>query len=308
MPVPMATARSTLRTLLWLLLVCFAVPAADAAGLDDARALYEGQRYAEAQALLEELADREPGNAAVHHYLGRLARKRQDLAAAVEHLKTARDLAPDDPAIIFDYGATSSLYAENQGTSLRAAMAARNGRAALERAVELAPDNLDYRQALLEFYAYAPGIVGGSVRKAYEQADAIAARDERRGTYARGNLLVQEKRYPEALAVWRELRDAHPDDYWVLFQLGRTLAQSGGDPAEGIAALQQCLELPRPEGAPGPSRVNWNLGKLHRDRGDIEEARAAFRAALLIEPLNTEIATDLARLPNPAPAEKPAEK
>jgi tetratricopeptide (TPR) repeat protein len=268
-----------------------------AVDLATARDLYSQQRYAEAQTVFEQIVGLEPDHATALLFLGRLARKRQDLDRAVAYLKQARDVLPDDPEILFEFGSTSSLYAESQGMSLGAAFAARSGRAAMERAVELAPENIDYRQALLEFYAFAPGIVGGNLRKAYAQADAIAARDTTRGTYARGNLLVQEKRFDEALAIWRGMRVARPDDYWVLYQLGRTLAVAERTPAEGIAALGRCLTLPRPEGAPGPSRVNWYLGQLHRLSGDIDAARTAFRTALAIEPHNFEIATDLARLP-----------
>ncbi len=267
-------------------------------GLDRAQELYHAHRYAEAQELFERVAADEPDNVVALHYLGRLARTRQDLAAAYKYLGRARELAPEDANVVFDYGATASLYAETQGMSIGAAFAARAGRSAMERAVELDPENLDYRQALLEFYANAPGIVGGSLKKAHEQATAIGERDARRGTYAQGNLLIQEKRYDEALTIWRELRKDTPDDYWVLYQIGRTLAAAGGPPDEGIAALQRCLALPRPEGAPGPSRVNWYLARLQREKGDIPAAREAYRAALAIEPLNQEMATEMAKLPS----------
>lgn len=292
----MSSRRALLLCCGWWLAGATLPAATDLAG---ARQLYATQRYAEAQAAFEQLAADEPTNAVAHQFLGKLARKRQDLEAALSHMERARELAPADPAIVFDYGATSSLLADTQGMSFKAVTSARRGRAALEEAVSLDPANIDYRQALLEFHASAPGIVGGSLAKAYEQADAIAAIDARRGAYARGNLHVQAERYQEALALWRELLASTPDDYWLLLQLGRTASLSGLEAGAGIAALEKCLTLPRPENAPGPSRVQWHLGNLYRETGDNSAAHRALRAALEIEPLNREIARDLARLPPP---------
>jgi tetratricopeptide (TPR) repeat protein len=272
-------------------------PASARADLAPALALYAERRYAEAQELFEIHALREPTDAAAHHYLGKLARRRQDLPAALTHLARARELSPADPAILFDYGSTACLQADTLGVSLRAATLARTGRAAMEEAVALAPANLDYRQALLEFYSHAPGLVGGGMSKAYAQAAAIRELDPRRGTFAQANLLIRDRRYDEALLLLRELRAVTPDDYWVLYHLGRTLALARQAPAEGLAALTRCLELPVPENAPAHSRIHWNLGIIHRQENDITAARAAFRAALAIEPHNQQFATELARLP-----------
>lgn len=267
------------------------------ADLAPARALFAERRYAEAQELFERHALREPSAAAAHHYLGKLARHRQDLPAALTHLVRARELAPTDPAILFDYGSTACLQADTLGLSLRAATLARTGRAAMEEAVTLAPANLDYRQALLEFYSQAPGLVGGGITNAYAQAAAIRELDSRRGTFAQANLLIRDRRYDEALLLLRELRAATPDDYLVLYHLGRTLALARQAPAEALAALTRCLELPVPKNAPAHSRTHWHLGIINRQENDIPAARAAFRAALAIEPHNQQIATELARLP-----------
>ncbi|HEX6853605.1 MAG TPA: tetratricopeptide repeat protein [Candidatus Polarisedimenticolaceae bacterium] len=53
--------------------------------------------------------------------------------------------------------------------------AASKGKAALEKAIALDPGNVRARQALFRFYLEAPGIAGGSVERAREQAQATAA-------------------------------------------------------------------------------------------------------------------------------------
>ncbi|MEI6107567.1 MAG: peptidoglycan-binding domain-containing protein, partial [Opitutae bacterium] len=48
---------------------------------------------------------------------------------------------------------------------------------ALEQAVKLDPDNIDYREGLIQFYTRAPGFVGGDFTLAYAHIAEIEKRD-----------------------------------------------------------------------------------------------------------------------------------
>ncbi len=66
----------------------------------------------------------------------------------------------------------------------------KKGRAAVERAIELDPDNLEARHTLMQFLLQAPGFAGGSRKEALAQAREIGRRDRRRGLLARAEIAV----------------------------------------------------------------------------------------------------------------------
>lgn len=62
-----------------------------------------------------------------------------------------------------------------------------------KKAVELAPDNTRYRMSLMQFYLFAPGIVGGSKKLGAEQAEKIKQLDPVSGVVADSFLLLNKK-------------------------------------------------------------------------------------------------------------------
>src|SRR5205085_12660814 len=75
----------------------------------------------------------------------------------------------------------------------------------LEQAVALDPTLIDARLDLVRFYVVAPRIVGGSMRKARDEASEIAKRDAALGAFASGYIAYREKAYGPARI---KLRDA----------------------------------------------------------------------------------------------------
>lgn len=267
------------------------------ADLVTAERLYGEQRYAEAQPEFEAALATDPTNRSALLHLGKLAAKRRDRAEAVRYLKQAVELLPEDAELQFEYGAACSFYADSLGTTLRAAIEARRGRIAMERAVELEPDNFMFRQGLIEFYTTAPRIVGGSMPKAYEQADAIAARDSDQGAFATANLKIVERDYRAALDILAGVLRNEPDNYYALFQFGRTSATSGLDLDAGRAALRRCLELPAPDKGAPPASVWWQVSLIESRQGNLAAARQALVQAQALAPNDSRIATALAEMP-----------
>lgn len=260
-------------------------------------ALFQEKRYPEAQAVFEAEAAANPRNATAHYYLGLLARLRQQFDDAVPHLEKAVELAPEVPEHQADFGGTCLTYAGRLGMSLKAMGLARKGRAALEKAVGLAPDNLAYRHWLAEFYSRAPGIVGGGMDKAYAQAAEIKRRDAYAGTQVLAQLKSHERHYTEAFELWDALLKERPDDYRTLYQIGRTAAASGQQLDRGAAALRRCLELTAPDDGPQPTHIQKRLGDILAAQGDVAGARTAYQTALQLDGGNTPAAEALAKLP-----------
>ena len=98
----------------------------------------------------------------------------QDTAAAVELSAKAVKLAPDNARVHYWRGASIFGNMNNVGMFGKLG-AASDGKAAFEKAVELDPTYIAPRLGLIQFYTQAPGIAGGSMKKAREQAQAIIA-------------------------------------------------------------------------------------------------------------------------------------
>jgi hypothetical protein len=80
----------------------------------------------------------------------------------------------------------------------------KKGRAAVERAITLDPDNLDARSTLMQFLLQAPGIVGGSRDRARDQTREIERRDRARGLLARLDVATAGGKRDEILAVYED--------------------------------------------------------------------------------------------------------
>ena len=77
-----------------------------------------------------------------------------------------------------------------------------------------------------------------------------------------------------------------PDDYAALYQIGRIAALSGQQLDRGLASLRRCLTLtpPATPNTPGHAAAHWRIGNLLEKKGDQPGARAAYEAALKLDP------------------------
>lgn len=123
------------------------------------------------------------GDADADRVRGLDALRRGDWRLAVDLEERASQERPSDAR-------TQSALAQAYGAAAKRAVIflrigyARRCLEALERAVELEPTSVPYRQAALTFYLQAPAFVGGSLKKAEAEAAAIAKLDPGEGQLA----------------------------------------------------------------------------------------------------------------------------
>lgn len=270
---------------------------ATATSLAKAESLFNERRYAEAQPLFEAVLAAAPEDTDALLHLGKLATKRGERELAVDYLKRAIEVAPENAELQFEYGAAASLYAGSLGMSFKALGAARHGRDAMQKAVAMAPSNLIFRQGLLEFYSGAPSLVGGSMEKAHAEADAIASIDPDQGAFAHASLHRAEGDHTAAMTSLALILERAPDNYFALFQFGRCAAESGEQLTRGLISLQRCLELPAPDKGASLASIWWRIGQINSRLGDIRAARAALEKAQSLAPHETRIAKEVAALP-----------
>jgi len=250
-----------------------------------ALSLYRGRHYAEAQASFRKILPRAPDDPEVNFYLGRLALWFDDHARSVAYLERALQHAPGDARIENALGDACGISAQQANVFTRLAWAHRC-RAAYQRAVELAPTNVDYRWSLMNYYLQAPRIAGGGFDRATAEAAEIDRLDPAAGRIALATVFVAEKKYAQAFAGLEAYLRAHPDDFEALYQIGRCAALSGERLDLGLASLRRCLHLPPPAGESKPKYVNvhFRIGNILEKQGDAAGARAEYDLALKENP------------------------
>jgi tetratricopeptide (TPR) repeat protein len=127
-----------------------------------------------ARRALRDAMAREPKVATWPLALGILEMRTGDAKAARPLLEKAAGLDPNNPVALTWHA--NSLFATIQDAGLLAkGRMAGDARDALLKAVQIDPAYIDARIALVEFYRNAPGIAGGSKKKAKEHAEALLA-------------------------------------------------------------------------------------------------------------------------------------
>ncbi len=261
-----------------------------------ARRLLDARRLPEARQPLEAWLTSHPEDveavlllARVYHGLGRRDQ-------AIKLLEPAAEAHPNDARVLGLYGGQCLLRAGELGVSLRALRLARRGAELMERAVALAPDDVSYREGLVDFYRQAPAVAGGGLDKARRHASELARIDPVRGAAWLSSIYVQEGRHDDALAACDGALAVRPDDYAALFNFGRVAAESGLRIDEGEAALRRCLERTPGPSEPSHAGVWYRLGLIAERRSDVAAARAAYAEALRLEPAFNRPAEALRRL------------
>jgi tetratricopeptide (TPR) repeat protein len=199
---------------------------------------------------------------------------------------------------------------------------ARKVKREFERASQLDPDNLEARFGLIEYYLRAPGILGGSLKKADEQAREIRKRDPLQGYRAYGRLAEQRKDFDQALREYGRAAAEFPEkaepSYWMgavhgrngeyatafavyekllekdsgqlvaCYQIGQLAAVSGQQLERGEECLKLYLQRdPKPD-EPSLASAHYRLGLLYDKKGSRELARREYLAALEIEPARSD--------------------
>ena len=255
--------------------------------------------------------EQEHGSAKAHHALSLID---VDLDTAEEMIVAAISENPHSALNHFYCGRIMGRQARDAFFS--ALSYAKKSLACLQKAVALAPKNVDYRKGLINFYLGAPSIAGGDEQAALEQVNIIKQLDSSQGLVAELNyyrkvkdLLTLEKVLANMLAADPQSAIAHyqyglllqqtgdykraqthftlaseqVEDrkiaYEALYQLGRNAVFAEDFISQGIAALQQYLTIEKSAGMPSQSWANYRLSQLYTLNSDKEHAEKHRRLA-----------------------------
>jgi tetratricopeptide (TPR) repeat protein len=286
-------------------------------GAAAAHQAFTAGEYGRAAALLESAIRSDPNDAALHFWLARSRYELEDYEGAAASAGRAVELGPDISEYHHWLGRALGERAAHVGW-LSALGLAKRVRREFEKAVSLDPHNLKAQRDLIEFYAQAPGIVGGGRSKASHQAEVLSALDPVEGRLARAHLWKDEGRLDRALIEYRAVMQLRPRraaaylevaDFYEEIRDGPQLAEAAAAAAEldpndpelayarGVAAVltgqdSEGERLLREYVASVPQRSDRHLhaaarewlGRLFDRQGRTSAAIEEYRAALRLEP------------------------
>ncbi len=274
--------------------------------------LAEG-RADDAVRVLQEQVALHPTDAEPFNLLCRAFFMTDEWDPALEACQRAVSLAPQNSMYHLWLGRVYGEKADHSSIFAAPGLA-KQARSAFERAVQLDPDNWEARADLGEFYAEAPGIIGGGKDKARAQADAlmainpamahwvlarIAEKDKQPDVAEReyraeiaashsgarawldlAGFLRHEKRYEEMKQALHTLNSSLLDRPEALMHAAQQLFRSDLDLPFAVGLLERYLKAPVED---GPAfKAHDLLGQIYEKQGDKRAAADQFRAALAL--------------------------
>ena len=295
-----------------------------------AEQLFAAGRFDEARAAFQMQLAQNRNDANALYYMGRIAEARNNSKEAVEWFEKAVKLN-DGSALYHTWlGNALGTVAQN-ANKLKQPFLARRVKAEFERAVQLDPTMWEPRNGLVDFYSIAPGVMGGSMDKAREQAAEMvklnpmrghlaqarlaerqkdstlalasyqaaveAAPDSAQGYYALGLLYRRQSRWDEAFATYERLMQRKPDEVTAHATWGITAAVSGKQLERGEQELKYWLANAPKEASPlSYSNVHFRLGQIYFQTGRVDSARAQYQESVKRNPENKAAKDALAAL------------
>jgi tetratricopeptide (TPR) repeat protein len=289
---------------------------------------FQAGEYARTAERLQEEIRVAPHDARLHYWLARCRYELGEFEAAIAAAERA--LGRDHGRSEYHQWLGRALGGRAEQVSRLSAfgLAKRVGRE-FEAAVRLDPHNLRAQRDLIEFYARAPGLVGGGRDKAWRQVEALAAIDPVEGCLARAQLWIVQRRPESAEAEYQAALRARPAAIGAYLEAADFYEQRGdgvrlGELAEaaaridssapqvtydrGVAAalggrddeaerqLRSFLDdFPPRSDLPSRAAAREWLGRLYERRGRLDAAEHEYRAALELEPRRKSLEAEIKR-------------
>jgi tetratricopeptide (TPR) repeat protein len=267
---------------------------------------------------------------AEHITAGRAALDRDEHDKAVDLFSKAVALQPNHAEAHYLLGVAYGQLAQ-EANILKQASLAKKTKTEFERAVELDPNFLDARFALIDYYLIAPGIMGGSQEKALAQAAEIKKRSALDGHAAYARVYSRQKKVDLARKEYVDAVRGNPksarahymlagflinnDKDWkgalheldmaitldpafmpAYVRLGAHAALSGSNYTRGEEALRKYLTYKRTEKEPSHATAWYWLGLVQEKQGKKGEAKVSYQNALKLAPNEKEIREALKRV------------
>jgi tetratricopeptide (TPR) repeat protein len=208
---------------------------------------------------------------------------------AIEHLEKAVEL--DDSNAEYHY-MLAEAYLENfqYAGLVRMPFIAPKVRTQLEMAVKCDPGSTVYREALVNYYVFAPAILGGSYRKAHEQANEISKLDSYVGMLAHAGVYAEEGESDKAVNLYKKAIYSRPSSWRAYHHFGNYYLSIHEIDA-AITMFKKYVEV-----ASDQAESYHQLGQAYQQKRMYDEAIAAFQNAVEKDPSRTPLVFRIAQL------------
>jgi tetratricopeptide (TPR) repeat protein len=209
------TRLAALRGAVALVLVTLAglSPGPVAAAIDaTGRALNERGAFKELRAYVTPRYQANPNDAETVYLMSRVKQVFGDRAKALELAERATQLDPRSGMYRLQVAEVCGQMAQGQGP-LKGMSLGKRFKKEAEAALALDPSLLDARVDLMMFYLMAPGIAGGSQKKAEAMAEEIAKLDPAQGHMARARIALDKRDTTRAAESYRQAAQVGASSY-----------------------------------------------------------------------------------------------
>lgn len=238
----------------------------------------------------EQELEKNARNVEAHYRLGlAYLREPQNIEKAIEHLERAVKL--DEHNAEYHFRLAEAYSADFSFTNIfRMPFIAAKVKAQLEAAVKYDPQSPVYRGGLIQYYTFAPAIMGGSFKKAHEQAEMIANTDVYLSMLAHAGIYAEEGEGEKAVELFRKAIRMRPKNWQAHQRFGAyylTINQLDN-------AIVQFLKYV--ETAPDAADSYENLGRAYVRKRMYDEAIASYQKALEKNPTIVSLLFRIAQL------------
>lgn len=272
-------------------------PAITATTPDAALALlHEGKAKPEQldglESVLKAASQSEPANATWKLGLALIDRARGKRVEARNALEPLVASDPNNAKVQMWYGLLCFETVQQAGTFEQASLAS-SGRAACEKAIELDSSLIAPRVALVQFFVHAPGLFGGSYKKATQHAQALIDLPDGKGELMGRFLMAfiyghkedwkaMEEQYDlaEKAAEKKPESDRLDAQRSVLLSRGNALLNQKKDPKAALVVLERYRAI----AAPDDATVWFYTGEVKKALKDRPGAIEAYAKAIEISP------------------------
>lgn len=293
--------------------------------------LVTDQKYDDARSEAEALVKKNASDDAALHCVGWVLMSQDKSKDAIEWFEKAVKINDKSSAHHLWLGNALGDQADHT-SKIKLPFLARRIKGEFDKAAQLDPTSIDARHGLIQFYSQAPGVMGGSMDKAKEQAREIEKLNAMRGhlematllerdkdvagaekefnaavtsslpdsTFAYGrlaNFLARQKRFPEAVVVYERLLKIKPDAINARLNMAWMLVQSGKefDRAEHEAKAW-FADQPKDASIPTRSSAHYIMGRIYEAQGKKEPARGEYQQSVSLNAKNEDAKKALANL------------
>lgn len=248
--------------------------------LSNAKKLFDDKKYKDAKLELEKVLKTNKNNQEAHFYLGKTLFYLRLFDKATEEFEKAISL--NEKIADYHFWLAQSCGAEalnsNIFSQLTLAGKIKNG---YIKALEIDDKHTMARVGLANYYLRAPGIMGGSIEKAYEQANILIKYNEMRGRYLLAQLYVKENKLNQAEEEYKILEKKYGNlkDFYDFYNYYGYFLLNLGRKEEAIQKFKKQIEL-----APNNANSYDSMGDALLASGRNNEALAHFKKALEIDP------------------------